>query len=71
MTHIIIDGDACPVVDSIIDLTTETGIFGQLFGASAIFRTNYILHMYQHYMLMMDQMQLITKLFNYQRRMIS
>ncbi len=27
MTHIIIDGDACPVVDSIIDLTTETGIF--------------------------------------------
>ncbi|EVL00762.1 hypothetical protein O844_02433, partial [Staphylococcus aureus M0834] len=23
MTHIIIDGDACPVVDSIIDLTTE------------------------------------------------
>ncbi|MQI37299.1 YaiI/YqxD family protein, partial [Escherichia coli] len=26
MTHIIIDGDACPVVDSIIDLTTETGI---------------------------------------------
>ncbi|EHJ07879.1 YaiI/YqxD family protein [Staphylococcus simiae] len=27
MTHIIIDGDACPVVDSIVDLTTETGIF--------------------------------------------
>ena len=26
VTHIIIDGDACPVVDSIIDLTTETGI---------------------------------------------
>ncbi len=71
MTHIIIDGDACPVVDSIIDLTTETGIFVKIIGASAIFRTNYILHMYQHYMLMMNQMQLITKLFNYQRRMIS
>ena len=27
MTHIIIDGDACPVVNSVIDLTTETGIF--------------------------------------------
>ncbi|CDR51539.1 YaiI/YqxD family protein [Staphylococcus schweitzeri] len=27
MTNIIIDGDACPVVNSIIDLTTETGIF--------------------------------------------
>ncbi|MGT2341390.1 DUF188 domain-containing protein [Staphylococcus aureus] len=46
VTHIIIDGDACPVVDSIIDLTTETGIFVTIIGASAIFRTNYILHMY-------------------------
>lgn len=71
MTHIIIDGDACPVVDSIIDLTTETGIFVTIIRSFSIFRTNYILHMYQHYMLMMDQMQLITKLFNYQRRMIS
>ncbi len=34
----IIDGDACPVVDSIIDLTTETGIFVTIIsGASAIF----------------------------------
>lgn len=71
MTHIIIDGDACPVVDSIIDLTTETGIFVTIIRSFSHFRTNYILHMYQHYMLMMDQMQLITKLFNYQRRMIS
>lgn len=27
MTHIIIDGDACPVVNSVIELTQETGIF--------------------------------------------
>lgn len=27
MTRVIIDGDACPVVDSVIELTTGTGIF--------------------------------------------
>ncbi len=69
MTHII-DGDACPVVDSIIDLTTETGIFVTIIQTQPFFEP-IISHMYQHYMLMMDQMQLITKLFNYQRRMIS
>ena len=42
MTHIIIDGDACPVVDSIIDLTTETGIFVTIIRSFSHFRTNYI-----------------------------
>lgn len=27
MTQVLIDGDACPVVDSVIELTTGTGIF--------------------------------------------
>ena len=27
MTRVIIDGDACPVVDSVIELTNGTGIF--------------------------------------------
>lgn len=71
MTHIIIDGDACPVVDSIIDLTTETGIFVTIIRSFSHFSNQLYPHMYQHYMLMMDQMQLITKLFNYQRKMIS
>ena len=63
MTHIIIDGDACPVVDSIIDLTTETGIFCDNYSELQPFFEPIISSMYQHYMLMMDQMQLITKLF--------
>ena len=71
MTHIIIDGDACPVVDSIIDLTTETGIFVTIIRSFSHFSNQLYPPHVSTYMLMMDQMQLITKLFNYQRKMIS
>ena len=36
MTRVIIDGDACPVVDSVIELTTGTGILLPFYVALAI-----------------------------------
>lgn len=33
--RVLIDGDACPVVDSIIELTTETGIFVHIYRSYA------------------------------------
>ena len=37
MTTIFVDGDACPVVNEIIDLTAETGFFVTIYGALVIF----------------------------------
>ncbi|AXV43028.1 YaiI/YqxD family protein [Staphylococcus warneri] len=39
MTHIIIDGDACPVVNSVIELTQETGIFVTIIRSFSHFST--------------------------------
>ena len=39
MTHIIIDGDACPVVSSVIELTQETGIFVTIIRSFSHFST--------------------------------
>ncbi|MGK9107099.1 YaiI/YqxD family protein [Staphylococcus warneri] len=39
MTQIIIDGDACPVVSSVIELTQETGIFVTIIRSFSHFST--------------------------------
>ena len=37
MTTIFVDGDACPVVNEIINLTAETGFLLRFYGALVIF----------------------------------
>ena len=64
MTHIIIDGDACPVVNSVIELTQETGILLQLYVVLVTSQHKSILNMFELFMSMMDPNLSIIKLYN-------
>ena len=55
MTQIIIDGDACPVVSSVIELTQETGILLQLYVVLVTSQHKSTLNMFELFMSMMGQ----------------
>ena len=56
MTRVIIDGDACPVVDSVIELTTGTGILLPFYVALAITQIKCSQITLKQFILMMDLM---------------
>ena len=62
MTRVIIDGCACPVVDSVIELTTGTGILLPFYVALAITQIKCSQITLKQFILMMDLMLLTIKL---------
>lgn len=68
--RILIDGDACPVVDSIVRITAETGILYIYFALIVILLFMIFLRMQKSNISMADVMLLILCYSNMQKRMI-
>lgn len=64
MVKVIIDGDACPVVNSVIELTKGTGIFVNVLRSFSHFSHQIQPEHVKLCMLTMGQMLLIIKLYN-------
>ncbi len=64
MTQVIIDGDACPVINSVIELTEGTGIFVTIVRSFSHFSTIEQPEHVKPFMSMMDQMRLTIGLLN-------